>query len=160
MTPSSNTLTPTWRTARSRAPLPHWLFLHSLSLSSPPNTHFECCMNLVGAPAPCGPQIPPLATESMCVLPSLVQAPLSSGSFLEVDQGSPRLPGFHWVVGIWSGMRRTYPPPLSAFLFFNRVVSKRKSSAQGRERRRCQELWEPLPKCLSFLGCVLPGKTS
>lgn len=47
-------------------------------------------MNLSwGAPAPCGPQIPPLATESMCVPSSLVQAPLSSGSFLEVDQGSP-----------------------------------------------------------------------
>lgn len=65
----------------------------------------------------------------------------------------PHLPGSSWGVGIWSGMRRTYPPPLSAFLSFNRVVSKRKSSTHGRERKRCQELWEPLPNvCLSWAG--------
>lgn len=65
----------------------------------------------------------------------------------------PHLPGSSWGVGIWSGMRRTYPPPLSAFLSFNRVVSKRKSSTQGRGRKRCQELWEPLPNvCLSWAG--------
>lgn len=52
--PLSNTLTPTWRTARSRAPLPQLaVSLFSLSLSHhPPNTHFECCMNLVGGPCP------------------------------------------------------------------------------------------------------------
>lgn len=76
---------------------------------------------------------------------SLVQAPLSSGSFLEVGQGTPHLPGFHWGVGIWSGIRRRYPPPLSAFLVFNRVVSKRKSRAQGRERRGCPSFGSPFP---------------
>lgn len=153
--PSSNTLTPTWRTARSRAPLPQLFLSHH-----PPNTHFECCMNLVGGPCPL--RSPDTSTSYRVDVCAVFPGPGATQLWL-FPGGRPRLshlPGSYWGVGIWSGMRRTYPPPLSAFLSFNRVVSKRKSSTQGRERKRCQELWEPLPKCLSFLGCVLPGRTS
>lgn len=51
-----------------------------------------------------------------------------------------------WGSGLgWGG--QTLHPPLSfsAFLFFNKAGSKKKSSACGRERRRGQEPWEPLP---------------
>lgn len=144
--PSSNTSTPTWRTARSRAPLPQLAV--SLLSHRPPNTHFECCMNLVGGPCPLrSPDTSTSYRVDVCVPSSLVQAPPSSGSFPEVDRGSLYLPGFLWGVGVWSGMGRTNPPPLSlsAFLFFNKAGSKKKSSACGRERRRGQEPWEPLP---------------
>lgn len=114
--PSSNTLTPTWRTARSRAPLPQLAV--SLLSYRPPNTHFECCMNLVGGPCPLRSPDTSTSYESMCVPSSLVRAPLSSGSFQEVDQGSLHLPGFLWGVGVWSGMGRTYLPPLSLSLLF------------------------------------------
>lgn len=63
-------------------------------------------------------------------------------------------PGSYWGVGIWSGMRRTYPPPLSAFLSFNRVVSKRKSSTQGRERKGVKSSGSP------FQISVFPGLCS
>lgn len=93
---------------------------------------------------------------------SLAQAPLSSGSFQEVDQGSLHLPGFFWEVGSgleWGGYSFHLSLSLSAFLVFNKVGSKQKSSAWGRERKG-QELWESLPKCPSSLGNVLPGRTS
>lgn len=125
MTPSSNTLTPIWRTARSRVPPPPTGCFPALSHHPQALTHFECCMNLVGAPAPRDPQIPPLATKSTCVPSSLVQAPLSPGSSQEVTQGSPQLPRFQGEMGIRAGTGRGDPAPPLPLPFCSQLGPRR-----------------------------------
>lgn len=88
----------------------------------------------------------------MCVPSSLVQAPLSSGSFLEVDQGSPHLPGFHWGVGVWSGMRRVCPLRLSLPFCSSTGLSPRGSLAlRGGRGGGVKSSGNPFPNvCLSW----------
>lgn len=88
---------------------------------------------------------------------SLVQAPLSPGSSQEVSRGSPQLPHFRWEVGIWAGTGRNvlHPASPSAFLFSNRVGSKKMSSAwawgRGEGIRELQELPQPPSQISIFL---------
>lgn len=116
--PSSNTLTPTWRTARSRVPPPPTGCLSIFSHHPQTLTHFECCMNLVGGPCPLRP--PDTSTSyrvDVCaVFPGL--GTTQPWLFLE---GQPRLSPAPWLLlGVggdvgWDGEGHT-PPSLSLCL--------------------------------------------
>lgn len=158
MMPSSNTLTPTWRTAKSRAPLPQ-LAVSLLSLiTRPPDTHLECCMNLVGGPCPLrSPDTSTSYRVSVCaVFPArhhsalalfwrstkaLLTFPVSTG-----ERGS----------GLgWGGCALHLSLP---FCFSPGLDPRGSLVLEGGREGGGQELWEPLPKCPPSLGCILPGK--
>lgn len=138
MTPSSNTLTPTWRTARSRVPPPPTGCFPALPHHPQALTHFECCMNLVGGPCPLRP--PDTSTSyrvNVCAIfpgPGTTQPWLFPGGQSRLSP-APWLPREDGDLG-WDGEGVPYPASPSALLSSNTVGSKETSSgwAWGRGR--------------------------
>lgn len=115
MMPSSNTLTPTWRTARSRVPPPPPGCFSIFSHHPHSLTHFECCMNLVGGPCPLRP--PDTSTSYRVNVCAVFPGPGTTQPWLFLE-GQPRLSPAPWLpLGRWgSGLRwgGAYPTqPLS-----------------------------------------------
>lgn len=131
MMPSSNTLTLTWRTARSRVPPPPTGCFFTFSHHPQTLTHFECCMNLVGGPCPLRP--PDTSTSyrvNVCAIfpgPGTTQPWLFPGGQLRLSPAPWLLLG-RWGSGLgWEGAYPTQPLPLP--FCFQMVGSKKVSSA-------------------------------
>lgn len=166
MTPSSNTLTPTWRTARSRVPPPPTGCFPALSHHPQALTHFECCMNLVGGPCPSRP--PDTSTSyrvNVCAIfpgPGTTQPWVFPGGQSRLSP-APSLPRGDGDPG-WDREGGPYPASPSAFLFSNTVGSQEMASGwawgRGRVSKDSRSSLSPSPDIHLSQAVLCPRNTA
>lgn len=165
--PSSNTLTPTWRTARSRVPPPPTGCFSAFSHHPQTLTHFECCMTLVGGLCPLRP--PDTSTSyqvNVCAVfpgPGTTQPWLFLGSQLRLSPASGLLL-WRWGSGLgWEGAyhpTQPFPLPFCSQAGGSQKVSSAWAWGRGRVSEDSRNFLSPSPDVHLSQAVLCPGSTS